>query len=1038
MKILSDILVKAGVVVEQNISAASITAGANVVGGTVWSNSAFKNNNNGNMALSFSGTTVSITTNAGNVINAFGTGNVGIGTITDAGYKLDVNGEIRGTMYRGANGAPLITFDTSTNRVRLDNQGYGTTIGNSLIVGDYLHVEAKATFNSYIRVKGNNDVISYAIGRPDASAIDNASLAGMGVKFNTLWYTGAGLSFYVSQGTDISGGFNISEKLNLSPSGDLKVFNLAGTGSRMVVADSSGVLSTQAIPSLSNYVTLDTTQTISGAKTFNLSIKIDSGSSGQYLAFKQYPSGSTGLAGHTSIYAIGSDTFGISYGGANDILFKTASPTFPRTYTFPDANGTVALTSDLGNYVTTNTTQTVSGQKTFYSSTTVFDSNQTSTLIEGRAQGTLYGGMFFGLFVQYNAYAAATGGYLWKNSAGTNVMALSQTGDLTVANLAGSGDRMVVANSSGVLTTQAIPSGGTSASTRTIQKFTSTVNQTTFTITGGYTVGMVDVFLNGVKIDNATDFTATNGSTVVLTEALAAGQTVEVYKYGSQFIVNNGLRQTTLFSATAGQTTFTVSYSVGLVDVFYNGSKLDSSEYTATNGTSIVLGTACAANDKVEVIAYSYNVSGFTGVGGSGTTNYIPKWTASGTLGNSIISDNGSTATVAGDIRLDNGAADGAQLVLASSGFSDWNIDNFSGNFRWYYGATERMRLTAAGDYLLGATAQNGTSSRMYIRQSGDGVFKGINLVSAAAGQFVGSMSIDGSGNLNFGQSYLDAAGSYQGLTFNTSGSERMRITSSGNVGIGTSSPAVNLHISSGADTGIRLASSAGAYSTYIEMYGAGGGGAAIKAIGGVPMIFEVGGSQRMQITSDGKALFGTSTAGYGLFSTQRITINPISDGIVVGPLPQNNSAYTTQAGDNTGTRYALYIANGSSSAVGNISFTSSSTSYNTSSDYRLKQDLKNFNGLSILSKVKTYDFEWKIDNSRMYGVVAHELSEVLPYAVNGEKDGEQMQSVDYSKLVPVLVKAVQEEDAKVNAQELRIQQLEQEVITLKAQLGIN
>jgi hypothetical protein len=49
-----------------------------------------------------------------------------------------------------------------------------------------------------------------------------------------------------------------------------------------------------------------------------------------------------------------------------------------------------------------------------------------------------------------------------------------------------------------------------------------------------------------------------------------------------------------------------------------------------------------------------------------------------------------------------------------------------------------------------------------------------------------------------------------------------------------------------------------------------------------------------------------------------------------------------------------------------------------------------------------------------MDGVVAHELQEVVPYAVTGEKDGEQMQSVDYSKLVPILVQAIQELKAEI------------------------
>jgi hypothetical protein len=50
-----------------------------------------------------------------------------------------------------------------------------------------------------------------------------------------------------------------------------------------------------------------------------------------------------------------------------------------------------------------------------------------------------------------------------------------------------------------------------------------------------------------------------------------------------------------------------------------------------------------------------------------------------------------------------------------------------------------------------------------------------------------------------------------------------------------------------------------------------------------------------------------------------------------------------------------------------------------------------------------------------MYGVVAHELKEILPYAVTGEKDDKEMQSVDYSKLVPIMLKAIQELSKELN-----------------------
>jgi hypothetical protein len=100
---------------------------------------------------------------------------------------------------------------------------------------------------------------------------------------------------------------------------------------------------------------------------------------------------------------------------------------------------------------------------------------------------------------------------------------------------------------------------------------------------------------------------------------------------------------------------------------------------------------------------------------------------------------------------------------------------------------------------------------------------------------------------------------------------------------------------------------------------------------------------------------------------------------------------------------------------VGSITVTTSSTAFNTSSDYRLKQDLKEFNGLSIINSIKTYDYEWKIDNTRAYGVIAHELEEILPYAVFGKKDeinengNIKPQAVDYSKIVPLLINAIQE-----------------------------
>jgi len=77
---------------------------------------------------------------------------------------------------------------------------------------------------------------------------------------------------------------------------------------------------------------------------------------------------------------------------------------------------------------------------------------------------------------------------------------------------------------------------------------------------------------------------------------------------------SSAIRTSSSFTATAGQTTFTLTYNPGFIDVFYNGSRLASSEYTATNGTSIVFNTACVLNDVIEVISYAINIGGFSGL----------------------------------------------------------------------------------------------------------------------------------------------------------------------------------------------------------------------------------------------------------------------------------------------------------------------------------------------------------------------------------------------------------------------------------------
>ena len=161
--------------------------------------------------------------------------------------------------------------------------------------------------------------------------------------------------------------------------------------------------------------------------------------------------------------------------------------------------------------------------------------------------------------------------------------------------------------------------------------------------------------------------------------------------------------------------------------------------------------------------------------------------------------------------------------------------------------------------------------------------------------------------------------------------------------------------------------------------------------------------AERMRITSGGDVLFGTTSAPNGTSSYGGAIVSAGSS--ILAQLRLSSSSTGTSNLANFYNNYGL---------VGSISTLGQATSFNTSSDYRLKEDLKDFNGLEMVSNITVYDYKWKADESRSFGVMAHELQEVLPYAVNGEKDAEEMQAVDYSKIVPLLIKSIQELTAKV------------------------
>ena len=134
--------------------------------------------------------------------------------------------------------------------------------------------------------------------------------------------------------------------------------------------------------------------------------------------------------------------------------------------------------------------------------------------------------------------------------------------------------------------------------------YTATAGQTSFSGNDAnsnslaYTVGQIDVFLNGVRLA-AADITASNGTAVVLGVGAEAGDTLNINAFGTFSVADVLVARVEFdYTATAGQTTFTgsdndsqtMAYVAGRIDVYLNGSHLNQTDdYVATNGTSVVL-----------------------------------------------------------------------------------------------------------------------------------------------------------------------------------------------------------------------------------------------------------------------------------------------------------------------------------------------------------------------------------------------------------------------------------------------------------------
>jgi len=263
--------------------------------------------------------------------------------------------------------------------------------------------------------------------------------------------------------------------------------------------------------------------------------------------------------------------------------------------------------------------------------------------------------------------------------------------------------------------------------------------------------------------------------------------------------------------------------------------------------------------------------------------------------------------------------------------------------------------------------------------------------------------------------------------------SQDITVDSSGNVGIGTSSPASNLHVHgvapvltvkdsrsktwvSGESLGsINFDSSDASNSTTTQ--------AKIEAI-----------TDDGSVATYAALAFSTSTPAA---ITEAMRIDS-SGNLLVGKTSSSGSRFEATAAtevavfQNTSGTGNVRFHNSVGSTIGYIQWSGSSTSYVTSSDYRLKTDAQPMTGASArVQALNPVNFEWIADGTRVDGFLAHEAQEVVPEAVTGTKDAvdadgnPDYQGIDQSKLVPLLTAALQEALTEITDLKARVAALE-------------
>lgn len=655
------------------------------------------------------------------------------------------------------------------------------------------------------------------------------------------------------------------------------------------------------------------------------------------------------------------------------------------------------------------------------------------------------------------------------NNAATDALTINTTGSIAVNGQTGSVGQVLISQGS-----SNPPSWGNAGGNLVVTDFTATAGQTTFLLT--YVVGTVSVYRNGIKLGLA-DFTATNGTSVVLATGAIVGDLIEIQSFTTLTLYSSITSQD--FSGNGSTTAFTMSTNPAnsaSVLVAINGVVQDPANYTVS-GNTLTFTTAPATGTNNISCRYlgvpsTTSVSSFS----AGTTGFSPTTAASGqvTLSGILVVANGGTglnSLTSGYIPYGAGAAAFASssgfnfngttltspaLALSVSALTSSNIGNYAmgGALSFSDTGITSSEVGTTNSYLQ-AVLQNKSNGSLasaeYIVYNDQGTAS-TNYATAGINSsgYTGTGSINAPGYGYFLTGSTDLVLGTIGnnaihFAVNSGATDAMYISSAGNVGIGTSSPSFSgssrKALTLNAPTGQLAIYELGVNGSLAGYLYSDGSQTNLTTSGATPLTFGANGSERMRIDSNGNWMLGT-TSPLGLATIWRTsngtnlqltnTLNTFTNTIIQA------SGYAT--GSNSW--YALVCQSGNGSAVttntcfiyGSGNIANLNNSYGAISDIKLKENIVDATPkLDDLMKVKVRNYNLKADQThKQIGVIAQELEEIFPALVEEAPDrnmegndlGTVTKQVKYSVFVPMLIKAIQELNGKVDAQAAEIKSL--------------